>query len=145
MEWLVFILSLVPFLELRAAIPAAVLAGYEVTIAFTVSTILNFLAIPVAYLLLDLVVPRLRRRARLVDRLYRWSEKRAKKWEKITLLGLFLFVGVPLPGTGAYSGTLVAHVLGLRRKWAVLVIAAGIVLAGLILFALIWLGIWILK
>ncbi|MEM2192563.1 MAG: small multi-drug export protein, partial [Candidatus Hadarchaeales archaeon] len=90
------------------------------------------------------IVPPLRRKMEIVERIYRWSERRAKKRRGITLFGLFLFVGVPLPGTGAYTGTLVAHVLGLKRWWAAASISAGVIFAGSILSALILFGVLII-
>lgn len=145
-EWLVFFVSLVPFLELRLAIPLVFFynPGISPFVAFTGCVVLNLLAIPVAFLVLDLILPPIRRRIKLLDRIFQWSLKRARKHQNLSLLGLALFVGIPLPATGAYMGTLIAYVAGLERKRAALSIAAGVVVAGVLIWVLAILGItWI--
>jgi uncharacterized membrane protein len=102
---------------------------------------LNILAIPVAYLLLDFILPPIRRRVNLVERVFRWSVRRAKKHQNMSLVGLALFVGIPLPATGAYTGSLIAYIVGLDRKRATLAITAGVVIAGVLVWILATLGI----
>jgi len=71
-----------------------------------------------------------------VDDLYQYAIKKArknyKKYEKYEMIGLALFVGIPLPGTGVYSGTLIAYIFGLKRKKAFFSIALGALIAGMI-------------
>lgn len=143
MEWLSFLISLVPFLELRFSIPLALWynPGLSPTTVFAICVALNILAIPVAYLLLDFILPPIRRRVNLVERVFRWSVRRAKKHQNMSLVGLALFVGVPLPATGAYTGSLIAYIMGLDRKRATLAIAAGVVIAGVLVWILATLGI----
>lgn len=143
-EWLIFLISLVPFLELRFAIPPAIIAGYDPVFVFPICVLLNLLAIPIAFILLDFILPPIRRRVKFVDHIFRWSVKRAHKHRNLSLLGLALFVGVPLPVTGAYTGALIAHITGIDRKRAALAIAAGVVIAGVLIWVLATLGIiWI--
>ena len=144
MEWLVFLISVVPFIELRGAIPLAIAAGYGPASAFMICVLLNLMAIPIAFILLDYILPPIRRRVKLVEKMFRWSVKRARKHRNLSLVGLALFVGIPLPVTGAYTGALIAYVAGLNRKRAALSIGAGVVIAGVLIWILATLGIiWI--
>lgn len=143
MEWLSFLISLVPFLELRFSIPLTLWynPGLSPTTVFVICVALNILAIPVAYLLLDFILPPIRRRVNLVERVFRWSVRRAKKHQNMSLVGLALFVGIPLPATGAYTGSLIAYIVGLDRKRATLAITAGVIIAGVLVWILATLGI----
>ncbi|MDI6883934.1 MAG: small multi-drug export protein [Hadesarchaea archaeon] len=140
-EWLVFLVSMVPFIELRGAIPLATIAGYSPEFAFIVCVLLNMLAIPIAFVLLDFVLPPIRRRVKPVERMFRWAVGRAQKHRNLSLVGLALFVGVPLPVTGAYTGALIAYIAGQNRKRAALAIAAGVVIAGVLIWVLAAFGI----
>ena len=144
-EWLVFLISVVPFIELRGAIPLAILAGHSPEFAFTVCVLLNLLAIPIAFVLLDFILPPIRRRVKLVERMFKWSVRRAQKHRNLSLVGLALFVGIPLPVTGAYTGSLIAYIAGLNRKRAALAIAAGVVIAGVLIWVLAALGIILIR
>lgn len=143
MEWLSFFISLVPFLELRFSIPLALWYNPSLspTTVFAICVTLNILAIPVAYLLLDFILPPIRRRSGLVERMFKWSVRRAKRHQNLSLVGLALFVGVPLPATGAYTGSLIAYIAGLDRKRATLAMAAGVVIAGVLVWILATMGI----
>lgn len=141
LEWLVFLVSIVPFIELRGAIPLAIVAGYSPEFAFTVCVLLNLLAIPIAFVLLDFILPPIRRRVELVERMFRWAVRRARKHRNLSLVGLALFVGIPLPVTGAYTGSLIAYIAGLNRKRGALAIAAGVIIAGVLIWVLASLGI----
>ena len=136
-----------PFLELRFSIPLAMIynPGISPVVIFAICVALNTLAIPVAYILLDVIVPPLRRRVKFVDRLFQISVKRARKYQNLSLIGLVLFVGVPLPATGAYTGVLIAYVAGFNRKRSSLAIAAGVVIAGVIMWTLATLGILVIQ
>jgi len=146
-ELLSFLVSLVPFLELRIAIPLAIVLnpGISPITIFVICLTLNILAIPVAYFLLDIIVPPLRRRVKLVERLFQVAVRRAKKYQGLSLVGLALFVGVPLPATGAYTGVLIAYIAGLERKRSSLAIAIGVAIAGAIIWTLAVLGIIIIQ
>jgi uncharacterized membrane protein len=144
-EWLVFLISVVPFIELRGAIPFAVIAGHAPTTAFVVCVLLNMLAIPIAFVLLDFILPPIRKRVELIERMFRWAVRRAQKHRNLSLVGLALFVGIPLPITGAYTGSLVAYIAGLNRKRAALAIAAGVVIAGVLIWVLAVFGIIVIR
>lgn len=134
MEWLSFLISLVPFLEVRLSLPLATFynPGLPPIVIFVLCFILNLLAIPIAYLLLDTIVPPIRRKSKLINRLFQISVKRAQKYQSLSLIGLALFVSVPFPGTGAYSGVLIAYIAGFDRRTSSLAIAIGVFLASLI-------------
>jgi len=144
-QWLVFLWALVPFVELRGSIIFAIAAGYEPIVAFIVSVALNILAIPISFALLDFIVPPLKRRFATIKRLYAWAVRRVEKHRNLGLVGLAIFVGVPLPGTGAYAGSLLAHVAGMERKSAAVAISIGVVIAGTLLWMLAVGGIFFIK
>ncbi|MGQ9788380.1 MAG: COG2426 family protein [Candidatus Hadarchaeaceae archaeon] len=136
MEWLSFLISLVPFLEVRFSIPLAIIynPGLPLLAVFAICFILNLLAMPIAYLLLDTIVPPIRRNSKLTDKFFQISVKRARKYQNLSLIGLTLFVSLPFPGTGAYSGVLIAYIAGLDRRISSLAIATGVFLASTIVF-----------
>ncbi len=146
MEWLSFLMSMVPFVELRGAIPLAIWynPGVSPILIFFICVLLNILAIPIAFLLLDFILPPVRRKIGLVERIFKWSVRRAKKHENLGLAGLALFVGVPLPATGAYTGTLIAHIAGVDRKKATIAISGGVVIAGVLIWTLAVFGIFVI-
>jgi len=89
---------------------------------------LNLIVIPIVFFGLDRLAPPLRRRYRWIDSIFRWFWKRrhGRRWR---FPALAAFVAVPIPGTGAYTGTLMAYLLGLDRKRAAVAIALGVILS----------------
>jgi uncharacterized membrane protein len=145
-EWLVFLISVVPFIELRGAIPLALWYNPSLSplAVFLICVALNILAVPIAYFILDFILPPILRRVKKVDDIFKWFVKRTSKHQRLSLIGLAAFVGVPLPVTGAYTGTLIAYIGGVDRKRAALAIAAGVIIAGALVWMLAVLGIiWI--
>ncbi len=141
--WLSFLVSVIPFLELRFAIPLTMLSNPDISplTIFATCVLLNLLAIPIAYLLLDSIVPPMRRRMKIVDMIFRYSVKRARKYQNLSLIGLALLVSVPFPLTGAYTGMLIAYVGGFDRKLASIAIAFGVIIAGLTIWLLATIGV----
>lgn len=124
--------TLVPWIELRGAIPLGVAMGYHPLVIFAVSVAANCLVIVPGFVALDLLYARWLGRVPWVRRqVERVRAQGGRYVERYELLGLALFVAVPLPGTGAYSGTLLAWLLGLDRRRAGVAIAAGVVGAGI--------------
>jgi uncharacterized membrane protein len=121
--------------ELRGAIPLGVAYNYSILPVFIGCVIIDILLIPLIFLFLDFVIP-IVTKIDFVDDLYQYAIKKARKnyekYEKYEIIGLALFVGIPLPGTGVYSGTLIAYIFGLKRKKAFLSIALGALIAGII-------------
>lgn len=136
-ELIIIGLSMLPILELRGAIPWAIKFAPEMGTAkiLLLSVIGNF--VPVVPLLLVLEpLSNFLRRERHLDRMLTWlferTRRRGRIIEKYKALGLAIFVGIPLPGTGAWTGALGAFLFGIRFKWALLAITIGIFMAGVI-------------
>ena len=137
-----FLVGMIPIIELRGAIPIGVGIGLSYFEAFIISFIGNI--VPV-YFIVKFIRP-------LFDFFGKWKffkviidfvkEKATKKIEKdnklqnYTALGLFLFVAIPLPGTGAWTGALIANFLGLPPKKAVPPIILGVLVAGIIVLTI---------
>lgn len=128
-------ISLIPVLELRAAVPWGIAHGLPLTWVFLVSVIGNMIPVPFIIYFIRPVFAWMKKKKWLKS-IVDWLEARAhNKHElivKYEILGLLLLVAIPLPGTGAWTGALVASLFDLRLKNAVPVIFAGVVIAGLI-------------
>jgi len=131
----IFLISMVPWIELRGSIPAGVLMNLDFTKVFLISLLGGILIIPFVFFLLDYIFPIIRK-IKIIDRLYLyWESKVQKRYKKYTeweLIGLLIFVAIPLPGTGAYSGTLLSYLFGLDRKWSFVAISLGVLIAGIV-------------
>lgn len=124
-------LSLVPWVELRGSIPLGIAHGYPPLSTFLACTATNLLVIVPGWLALDLLYARVLSRVGWVRRqVERVRVKGTPYVQRYELLGLALFVAVPLPGTGAYAGTLLAWLLGLPRAKAWCAVASGVIVAG---------------
>lgn len=134
MIWDVLLLvaiTFVPWIELRGAIPVGIAMGYHPLLVLGLTAVANCLIIVPGFLALDLLYDRwLSKRAWVRAQVDRVRARGGVYLERYELLGLALFVGVPLPGTGAYAGTLLAWLVGLNRRRAGVAIAFGVVLAG---------------
>ncbi|MDR1928160.1 MAG: small multi-drug export protein [Oscillospiraceae bacterium] len=138
-----FCMSMLPVLELRGGIVFAAARGIPFVLAFLVCLLGNILPIPFILLFLRRVFAFLER-FRYTARLVRWLERKARKKEgklqKYELLGLFLLVAIPLPGTGAWTGALVAVVFDIQIRKSFPVIALGVLAAGCVMAALSYLA-----
>lgn len=140
----VFLISMVPIVELRGAIPIAAVLGLDPLVSYIIAIIGNIL--PVPFILL-FITPfcNLLKKTRLFRWFPLWLEKKVQKNEaKVTKyknLGLFVFVAIPLPGTGAWTGALVASFIGYKFRDAFLAISGGVLSAGLIMSV----GSWLVK
>ena len=137
-ELIVFIISLMPILELRGGLIAASLLGVNPVNAYIVSIIGNLLPIPFILLFLSKILDWMENsKVGFFKKIATWLRKKADKnkakIEKYGYLGLILFVGIPLPGTGAWTGSLVATVLTLAKKKAFLCTIAGVIMASIIM------------
>ncbi len=133
------ILSMLPIIELRGGLIAAALLNINSGLGFIVCYLFNLLPIPFILLLINWIFKQLKKTETFKKIVIKMEEKVAKKKgtiEKYGYLGLFLFVAIPLPGTGAWTGALIAAVLEMNRKKSFLVIAIGVFVAGLIMMAL---------
>lgn len=132
-----FLLSMVPVLELRGAIPIGIAHGLDFRIAILASICGNLLPIPFIIIFIRKIFSFLRNMHPRLDALVTNLETRAHLKSdvvrKYQFWGLVIFVAIPLPGTGAWSGALIAAMLDLRLKNAFPAIALGVTIAGLII------------
>ncbi len=133
----IFFLSMVPLIELRGAIPLGFGLGFEWQTTYIVSVIGNIIPIPVILFFVRAVFKFMKSRGGKLERIaVFFEEKGTSKSVKVTKyasLGLFLFVAVPLPGTGAWMGALIASLLNMRLKHSFISILLGVMCAGLIM------------
>lgn len=131
-----FLISMVPVLELRGAIPLAVAHGMGLVPAILVSIVGNLLPIPFIIIFIRKIFALMRRYLPKLDGLVSALERRAEAKKEVVLKyqfwGLFVLVAIPLPGTGAWTGALVAAMMGMRLKRAFPAIAMGVVAAAII-------------
>lgn len=135
-ELIVFIISLFPILELRGGLIAASLLNVDFYTAFLISFVGNILPIPFILWLIEWIFDLLRKwkpTKKLVTKLEKKGLSKREQIDKYGYLGLLLFVGIPLPGTGAWTGALLASLLKLNRKKSFLVITLGVLMAGIIM------------
>ena len=135
-ELVVFLLSMMPILELRGGLIAAAILGVDWAIAFPICVIGNMLPIPFELLFIRKIfkwMKRFRPFYKMITWIEERAEKKSKEIETKISIGLFLFVAIPLPGTGAWTGGLVADVLGVKFKKAIPIILVGVITAGLII------------
>ena len=138
-ELIVFIISLMPILELRGGLIAAALLGLKIVPAFIICLIGNLLPLPFILWFITPIFNYLKKTKhlnKLVTKLENKALSKKEKIEKAEFWGLLLFVGIPLPGTGAWTGALIANFLELPPKKAVPPIYAGVFTAGVIILAL---------
>ena len=130
-----FFMAMVPVIELRGALPVGVAAGLPVWAATVIAILGNMVPIPFILLLLRRVFAWLRsfpKLGALIDKLERRAHLKGRTVQKYRTLGLIILVAIPLPGTGAWTGALVADVLDIRMKTALPAIFAGVCIAGVI-------------
>lgn len=128
------LVSMIPVVELRGGIPFGVARGLPVWAAFLAAIVGNFLPVPFIIVYIRRIFQWIRRRLPwldgLVDRLERKAHLKGQKVTKYKYLGLLVFVAIPLPGTGAWTGSLAAAFLDMPLRKALPSIFAGIVIAG---------------
>ncbi len=130
------IVSMIPVIELRGAIPLGVGLGLSHFDAMWVSMVGNMLPVPFIILFIRPIFKWMTRKSEKLGRVVEKLEARAEgKWDKVhkyQFFGLAIFVGIPLPGTGAWTGALIAAVMDMRMRSALPSIALGVVMAGLL-------------
>ena len=136
-----FFVSMVPIIELRGAIPIAESLGLNIFIYYPVAIIGNMLPVPIIYLFARKVLE-WGKDKKIIGKFFTWClEKGEKCGEKLKqsagnkglFFALLIFVGIPLPGTGAWTGTLAASFLNIDFKTSVISITLGVLLAGIIM------------
>ena len=133
---IVFLISMVPLIELRGAIPYAVGFGIPLVPAYIIAIIGNMLPVPFIYFFARKVLEWGKDKP-VIGRFFTFCLEKGEKGGKAlhSKAGRGLFVGIPLPGTGAWTGTLAASLLDMDFKSSVLAVMLGVILAGLIMGA----------
>ena len=133
---LTFLVSMVPVIELRGAIPIGVGYGLNFWVAIVVSLIGNLVPVPFIIIFIKKIFALLRKWSPKLDRVVTALENRAEKKsdvvQRYAFWGLFILVAIPLPGTGAWTGALVAAMLDMKLSSAFPAIALGVVGAAVI-------------
>ena len=131
----VLITAIIPYLELRGAIPLAWQLGFPAPLAFVTAVIGNMLPV-IPIMLLIGPVSGLLDHIPFFHRFFNWLFTRARRHQdavkKYGYWALAIFVAVPLPMTGAWSGAVIAFIMGMRKRYAFLSIFLGVIVAGLI-------------
>lgn len=139
------LLSILPVSELRGAIPYALANHVAVALAFVFCTLLNMLVMPIVFIFLSTLhglLDRLGWYHRIFTGLLERARTKVKaQVDRYGYIGVMLFVAIPLPITGAYTGSLGAWVLGLDRRKTFLAVSAGVLIAGVIVTVVASLGI----
>ncbi len=145
-EWAVFLTSMIPVIELRGALPLAInllhIPWYK---AFFISFLGNILPVPlILYFLkpVTVILCKIPLFKKFFDWLFSKTRKKSAIVEKYEELGLLIFVAIPLPGTGAWTGALLAYLMSLKFGKSMLFIFIGVFIAGIIVTLLCLLG-WI--
>ncbi len=132
----IFLVSLMPILELRGGMIAACLLGLNPYWSLLVCIIANIIPIPLILWFITPVFDWFKKK-KFLKGFANWCERHAQKnlgkIDSLKYYGLFVFVAVPLPTTGAWTGCLIAALLGLDKKKSMLAAMAGVLVAGLIM------------
>ena len=145
-ELIVVIISALPVVELRGALPVAINVFHMPWYwAFCLAVVGNMLPVPILLLFFESlakIVSKVEIGRKLVDWVFRHTRRHEKIIQKYEWLGLMLFVAIPLPMTGAWTGAIIAFILGMRFTYAFLSILCGVIIAGAIVTCLCLLG-WV--
>lgn len=132
----IVLISMVPVIELRGAIPVGLAMDLPFWTTFIFALIGNLIPVPFLILFTRKVFEWLRKKSGLLEKFVSKMEAKAASKEdllkKYELLGLIILVAIPLPGTGAWTGSLVAAVFNIRLKHSFPAIALGVLIAGII-------------
>ena len=137
-EWCVFFCSMIPIIELRGAIPLGAALGLEWWQSYLISIAGNFLPVPFILLFINAILRWMAKSKvkffnKVANWLYTKAEKNRSKIEKYAFWGVTLFVAIPLPATGAWTGSLVAAVFNMKFWKSLLCTLIGICIAGVIM------------
>lgn len=132
-----FIISMLPVVELRLAIPIGASMGLPVWKAAIISVVGNILPVPFIIAFIRVIMDWLKTISKPLQRFVAWLEKKATgpkadRVRRYEFWGLLLFVAIPLPGTGAWTGALVAALLDVRMRRAIPPIVIGVLVAALL-------------
>lgn len=140
-EWFVALVSMVPVIELRGGLPVAYAMGMSIWLALPLCIIANLLPVPFILWLITPIFNALKKTKLfrpMVEKLEARASGKSDRVEKGWFWGLVLFVGIPLPGTGAWTGALIAAMLNIPFKKAFPAIVLGVLIAAAIVGMLVW-------
>lgn len=147
-EWIVIIISMLPVIELRGAIPVGIfMFKFGWLKAAMLSVFGNMIPIPFVLLFMDgfvAIVRKTKLGCSLTDWLFKRTRNKSKIIEKYEAAGLIIFVGIPLPGTGGWTGAFAANIFGLKFWKSMLYILVGVLLAAIVVTLLCQTGVIIL-
>lgn len=135
-ELIIFFISMLPVLELRGGLIAAKLLGVEFVPAFIICYIGNIIPVPFILLFIRKIFQFLRDKkgfSKIIEKLEIRSMRKSEKVKRWRDWGLLAFVAIPLPGTGGWTGALIAALMDIRIKKSFPIIAIGILIAGIIM------------
>lgn len=135
-ELIVFVISLFPILELRGGMIAAKLLDVEFVKAFFICYIGNILPLPFILLFIRKIfqfLKKFKKIGRLIEKLEIRSMRKSENVKKYRFWGLLAFVAIPLPGTGGWTGSLIAALLDMRISYSFPIIALGVLIANVIM------------
>lgn len=140
-EIIVFLISMCPILELRGGLIAASLLNMDPVVSYVICIIGNIIPIPLILWLINKILEWMRNsKIEKISDIAKWLDKKVDKHkgqiEKYGYWGLVLFVGIPLPGTGAWTGCLIASVLEMDRKKSFIAALIGVFIASVIMMLL---------
>ncbi len=130
-----FLISMLPIVEIRGALPVALASGVNPFLAFPLTIFGNMLPIPFILLFIRPIFNFLKKQPKIHKLIQKLEDKAFSKSDNIAkynVIGLIIFVGIPLPGTGAWTGALIAALLDMRLKIAIPAIFLGVILASVI-------------
>ena len=135
----VFLVSMLPIVELRGAIPFGVGLGMDWRSVYLISVVGNMIPIPFIILFFRPLINYLKTTrlfGQLASKLHERSLRKSKDVVKYKIFGLFLFVAIPLPGTGAWTGAAIAALLDMRLRNAIPAIMLGVLVAGILMMGI---------
>ena len=134
------LMAMAPVVELRGALPAGLAMGIPALPLYVLCVVCNLIPVPFVMVFIRRILAWMARRGGTLGTVAGWLERHAHKklevYRKYELLGLFILVAIPLPGTGAWTGALIAGLRDLRLRYALPVIGAGVAVAGILMLAL---------
>lgn len=129
-----FLISMIPVIELRGAIPYGISQGLSPWLAFVLSVVGNMLPVPFILLFIRKIFEWMKRfswMAKIAEKFEARAAKKSGTVKKSEIIGLCILVAIPLPGTGAWTGALVAALMDMRIKRALPTIFVGVIIAGI--------------
>ena len=130
------VISMTPILELRGGLIAAAVLDMNPILSFIICLLANIIPVPFILWFITPIFKKLktiRKIDKFVEKLERKALKKKDQIEKYEFWGIMLFVGIPLPGTGAWTGSLIAALLDMNKKKSLIAVICGIFIAGIIM------------